>query len=531
MDNNSIFKYIFVIVVVILICYTSYVILKNRSNISEENLDHTSTTTNIQTDLRLSITELDTINPILSHNRNVQELTKVIYEPLITLNENYKIEYCLAEEVAKLDNQSYLVKLRKGVLWQNKENFSADDVIFTVETIKREDISSIYKENLRAVRDIEYIDANTLKINLEYEVPFFEYNLTFPIMCKSFYEGEDFINSEKNRAPIGTGKFFISEVSDNMIKLGKNDTYWNVEKVPMAQEINVNLYSNIGEAYNAFKSGELDLLTITAANVEEYIGTIGYHKIEYKSRNYDFLIFNNNNVLFSDVSVRKAISYAIDKDALVANCLGKGYIASNFSLDNGNWLYTQDLNIASNTDYAQQILMENGWEYKRNAWQKKIENRTERLEFEIVVNEDNAQRVSVAENIQLQLANIGIPVYIKRIPFNSYANILNNTSFDTAIAGLEVGFSPNLETFFGDGNLANYYNEEVRDILNIVKNTNEQNVLYEKYKRIFEIYLEDMPYTGLYRNTESIVCNQNLVGNIMPNCYNVYHNIEKWYRQ
>ncbi len=257
MDNNSIFKYIFVIVVVILICYTSYVILKNRSNISEENLDHTSTTTNIQTDLRLSITELDTINPILSHNRNVQELTKVIYEPLITLNENCKIEYCLAEEVAKLDNQSYLVKLRKGVLWQNKENFSADDVIFTVETIKREDISSIYKENLRAVRDIEYIDANTLKINLEYEVPFFEYNLTFPIMCKSFYEGEDFINSEKNRAPIGTGKFFISEVSDNMIKLGKNDTYWNVEKVPMAQEINVNLYSNIGEAYNAFKSGEL----------------------------------------------------------------------------------------------------------------------------------------------------------------------------------------------------------------------------------------------------------------------------------
>ena len=69
------------------------------------------------------------------------------------------------------------------------------------------------------------------------------------------------------------------------------------------------------------------------------------------------------------------------------------------------------------------------------------------------------------------------------------------------------------------------------EIINNVKNTNDENVLYEKYKRMYELYLEEVPYIGLYRNTESIVCNQNLVGNITPNSYNVYHNIEKWYRQ
>lgn len=530
MDNNSIFKYIFVLVVIVLICYTSYIILKNRSNIDDSNLDHTSTTSNLQTDLRLSITELDTINPILSKNRNVQEITKVIYEPLITLNENYKIEYCLAEEVAKIDEFTYLIKLRKGVLWQNKENLTTDDVAYTVETILNTS-DSIYKQNLNKVVELQIIDENTMKFILSEEVPFFEYKLTFPIMSKKYFEGEDFETSEKSKSPIGTGKFLISEISDNIIKLTRNETYWNNEKKPMAESITINLYSNMGEAYNAFKSGELDLLTVTASNVEEYIGTIGYHKIEYKSRNYDFLAFNNNNELFSDISVRKALSYMIDKDSLVANCLGKGYVASNFSLDNGNWLYIQDLTVNVDIDKGKQILLENGWVYQRNSWQKKIDNKTLKLEFELIVNENNSQRVSIAENIQLQLANIGIPVTIKKVSYEKYLNILNDKNYECILAGLETSFSPNLETFFADGNLANYNNDEIKEILNIVKNTNDENTLYEKYKRIYELYLEEVPYIGLYRNTESIVCNQGLVGNITPNSFNVYHNVEKWYRQ
>lgn len=530
MENNSVFKYIFVIVVVILISYTSYIILKNRSNLQNANLDHTSTTTNIQTELRLSITELDTINPILSKNRNVQEITKIIYEPLITLNENYKIEYCLAEEVAKTDELNYIVKIRKGVLWQNKENFTCDDVIFTINTILNGGIDSIYYDNISAITELEKIDDTTLRISLGYEVPFFEYNLTFPIMSESYFAGEDFANTDKNIAPVGTGKFMISEVSENVIKLVRNEHYWNIEKQPMSNKISVNLYSNIGEAYNAFKGGELDLLTVTASNVEEYIGTIGYHKIEYKSRDYDFLTFNTENILFRDANVRKAISLMIDKDYLVANCLGSGYIPSNFSLDNGNWLYTRDLTVSANVDLAKQMLLTDGWEYKRNLWQKNIDGRQVELAFDIIVNEDG-KRIAAAENIKEQLNNIGIPVNVKIYSYNNYINALNDKNFECVLTGIKLGFTPNLATFFGEGNLANYYNEEMFELINIAKNTNEENILYEKYKRMFEIYLEEAPYIGLYRNTESIVCNQNLVGNITPNCYNVYHNIEKWYRQ
>ena len=72
----------------------------------------------IQKDLRFAIAELDTINPILSTNRNVHELTKIIFEPLVTLNEDYKAEYALAQEIVKENDTTYLVKLRQVQQWQ-----------------------------------------------------------------------------------------------------------------------------------------------------------------------------------------------------------------------------------------------------------------------------------------------------------------------------------------------------------------------------------------------------------------------------
>ena len=528
-SNNNVFKYIFAAVVVILVGYIMYVIVQNRSNVEDYNLDHTSTLSNIQTDLRFSIAALDTINPILSNNRNVQEVTKIIYDPLVTLNGNYKLEYCLAEEIAKTDNLTYVVKLRNGVLWEDRTNFTADDVKYTIELLKWGGFSTIYSENVKYIDYVEVIDSTSLKIVLTEPVAFFEYNLTFPIMCQSYYHEQDFATSEK--VPIGTGMFKIAEISSNVIKLARNEYYWNANKQPMATEITINLYNTIGEAYTAFKNGELDLLSVKISNVEDYIGLLGYDRIEYKAREFDFLSFNTANPLLSDPIVRKAISLVIDKNNIVATALGRGYVPSNFSLDMGNWLYTKDMNIGTNTEEATQLLMNNGWSYLNGVWQKREDGNVTKLSFSITVNSNNDKRVAVAEILKNQLATFGIPVTIKSVAVNTYADAINNRNYDCAITGINMGFSPSLTTFFADGNIANYYNSEVTDIMNIISDTNDDGVLYEKYNRLYDIYLEDCPYIGLYRNTEVVVSNQNLVSNMTPNCFNIYHNIEKWYRQ
>ena len=137
----------------------------------------------------------------------------------------------------------------------------------------------------------------------------------------------------------------------------------------------------------------------------------------------------------------------------------------------------------------------------------------------------------VAENIKNQLANFGINIIIKQLNNETYSKYINERNFDMIIAGIECGFSPSLKTFFGDNNLANYSNDEIRGIMNIISNTSDENTLYENYSKLYDIYLEDAPYIGLYRNTDIVVYNQGLIGNVKANSFNLYCNIEKWYRQ
>ncbi len=525
--GRSFFKYIFVVVVLVLVIYTGIKMLKEDSQV-EEQVDQTSKVSTIQKDLRFAIAELDTINPILSNNRNVHEITKVIYEPLVTLDENYKLQYALAQEIVKQDDTTYIVKLRQGVLWQDGSNFTQTDVHYTINIIKNEGINTVYKDNLRYLTEYKEIDDYTFELHLSQPVPFFEYNLTFPIMCANQYGSEEeFTNPDRNVAPIGTGPFKIEFSDGGSIRLVRNDIYWDNSKKPAAEEIIVKLYSSIGEVYNAFKSGELDIMTVTANNVEEYIGTLGYNKIEYKSRDYDFMAFNTEATSVSDVAIRKAISKIIDKNSMVVSCLGSGYISSNFSLDMGNWLYTRDLTVATDTEEARRILEEAGFVYRNNSWIR--EGR--RIDINIAVNSNNEARVRVAENIAQQLENFGIRVSVFQYSPERYADMLNNHEYECIITGIQCSFNPSIRTFFGEGNLANYYNEEVFDLINKVENTTDEGELYDSYRTIFDRYLEDVPYIGLYRNTNIVVYNQGLVGSISPNDFNLYHNIYKWYRQ
>lgn len=529
MSNNNFFKYIFAIVVVFLVGYTVYIIFQNKEDVSEYNLDQTSTLNNIQTDLRFAISGFDTINPLLTNNRNVQEISKVIYDSLVTLDGNYKLKYCLAEEIAQTDELTYIIKMRKGVLWEDTTNFTAYDVQYTIDLIMGNNVSPRYRENLKYISEVEAVDSNTLRISLSEPVPFFEYYLTFPIMSQKYYEGEDFAASQKT--PIGTGMFRIKEISSNVIKLIPNEHYWDTSRKPMATEISVNLYNTIGEAYAAFKNGEIDLLTVKNNDVETYIGTLGYNKIEYKARNYDFLTINTQQDILSDPIVRKAMSLAIDKNNIVATCLGAGYTPSNFSLDMGCWLYTKDLNTSIDTEQAAQLLHQAGWERTAGNWIKRTETGTKKLEFSLSVNSNNQSRVAVAENIKNQFASFGVPITINYLSPEAYNNAIANKSYDMLITGIQTSYSPSLKTFFANGNLANYTNDEVTEIMNTINNTSDENVLYEKYSRLYDIYLEEAPYIGLYRETDVIVYNQGLVGNITANAFNIYFNIEKWYRQ
>ena len=532
MKKINIFKYIFIIVIIILAIVTYSIYKKDKSDPEKKSVaQETEDTTNVVKELRLAISQMDTINPIISQNKHVQEISKIVFDSLIELKEDYSKEYALATEVSKIDDITYVIKLRENVKWSDGSDFKADDVRYTIELLKN--VNSVYSGNVQNVVAIDIIDDHTLRLTLNQNVPFFEYNLTFPIMSSEYYKDTDFMNSDKTNLPIGTGMFKIKSFDEKVISLEKNTEYWNTEKNTVLEQVNINIYQTMGEVYNDFKNGNVDCINTSQNSVNQNIGTIGFASLEFDSKDYDYVAFNSNNTYLASANVRKALSYYIDKNNTIASSYGNGYRVSDFPLDYGNFLYTNDLiDNGYNSGAAGNLLVADGWSFKNNSWQKLVGRKYVRLAFTLTINGDNAISEAVAENLRQQWANSGISVTIKKVSAQNYYNLINSRNgYDAILMNISNSYTPNINTYIGSGNISNYNNDEINQLITDSSNMDDTNQIKENYKRIIQIYNDEKPFMSIARKKNLLVYNTNLTGNLKPTPYNIYNYIEKWYRK
>ncbi len=525
--KSNIFKYIFIIFVIIIVIVAFFVIRNSENKQEAEGETATNTNKEIIREIRLGMAQCDTLNPLLTTNKNVQDITKLVFEPLIDISSDYKAIPALATEWAKQDATTYIIKLRENVKWSNGERFTSADVQFTYDKLKEN--SSIYSSNLEHVTMLEVVDDYTVKMYLDKENPFFEYYLTFPILSKTFYDTQDYYNT--GIVPAGTGKYKVDSVQENYITLTKNTNWWNRDTQLSIEKINVNVYDSVGELYNAFKLGNVDLVSTSNTNIQEYIGTIGYNTKEIKGREHDFIVLNTQNELLVNQEVRKAISYSIDKNNIVSNVFQNKYNTSSYPLDYGSWVYQeQDASSGYNPEQANQLLSENGWSYRSGTWQKTMNRRTQKIELNLIVKASNSTQISVAENIKAQLANQGIIIHIQQYADEQYTIAIRNKSYDMILCSMNLSPNPDMSLFFGEGNLANYTNEEVTNLMNEIKNTTDEQTIKNDFARLAEIYKTDIPYISLYTNKYTVAYHTELVGEINSNWFNPFCGIETWYK-
>jgi peptide/nickel transport system substrate-binding protein len=512
---------IFVISIVIGIAV--FITNKNKKP-KNQNTDYNIETV-YENSIRLGISNFDTINPILTNNKLMININQLIYEPLFELSNNYKLNNCLAKEIAKTSPTTYVLKVDTSVKWSDGSNFTAKDVKYTVDIIKSR--NNIFYENVKHITNVDVIDDSTAKITLDTEVPFFEYNLIFPIMCKQYYSNEDFFSSSKN--PIGTGKYKIEAVNSNQIILVKNPEYRNKDLENEKLEIIVlNIYNEIGEVYNGFKLGNIDILSVSSSQYKNYIGTLGYYAKEYIGREYDFLSMNCNDNFMKYKAVRQAINCAIDKDNIVSNVYNNEYYKANYPLDFGSFLYNNSgAQTSYNIEKAKEYLINDGWIYSNNVWRKQ----GVQLRLTLTVNSSNKKRVETANLIKQQLDSFGIATNIRELSDNEYYSCLQEKRYQIILTGVYGGYSPDLEMFYGEGNMANYSNSTVINILKEVRNITDEKLLKEKYNELISITLDDSAYIGLYRNRCSLIISRKMTGNYEPNNYGIFTNFNTWSRE
>ena len=529
--KNNIFGYLFVIFIIAIMGFAIYRVKINNNENGQDNGKTTSIVSSKEkgTQLTLGISEFDTINPIITKNKNVQNITKLIYDPLINITQDGNLEPCLASEWATTDSKTYIVKLKSGIKWTDNTIFSSNDVKYTIDRLKETD-RSVYADSVKYVEEVDIIDNTTIRIILSREVPYFEYYLNFPILSSNYYGNDDFWKSKKNNAPITTGRFQISEVTGKTIILTKNQNWWNKDNEDsIIEKINLNKYSSVGELYNAFKLGRIDLIATENENYQQYIGTIGYNNTEIEGREFVFITLNTKSRYLSDINVRKAIRAGINKSEIVSKIYGKMYNIANFPLSTNSYLVRKGDENYYKKDEIKTNLNNSGWTLRNGVWQKTVNYKRTMLELNLVVKEKDSKRVKVAQYIKSEFAKQGIIINIIKASNEQYGNYLNNKNYDMILCEATTSITPDLRTFFGSGNLANFSNDETREIMDNIGNITEENRLKESYQKLYDIYNNEVPYIGIARNKILVITNTYLTGQIDARWYNLFFGFKDWY--
>ncbi len=517
---SNFIKTIFIILIIGIVIFLSVIIFKNRENIDDRvKTGELSEEENYQDDLRLAVADFDTFNPILSKNRNIYEISKSIYEPLIELDMNYRKQYCLAEKIEQRNDTQYVVYLREAK-WHDGTFIKSEDFHFTIKMINS--TNSIYKENIEQIASVKSVTSSSFIITLKNPVKYFEYKLTFPVMKK--IEEKTFKN--KNTIPQGTGLFKYRDTKNNVVTFDLNEEYWNKDIVKQSKfkAIYVYKYGTIGEVYNAFKSGNIDIINCLNNRYTNQIGTYGYIDSEYKHRDFSFMAINTKKV---NKNVRKAISLSLDKSKLVTE-LGKGITYSPFPTDFGHWSYPQVNKLEYNLTEAKKILTSNGYKLKNGKW---TDSKNKTLSYQILVNANNTTQLKTADKISKSLNKFGIETTVRKRYGNTYYAEIRKRNYDLAIVTRRNGFDPSIEAFLGNSNYSNYNHNEVKELLKQAESENDEEKFLEIYNKIYNIYLEDIPFIGLYRNTRRIITSLGLHMDSVPNSYNMLYNLSKWYRK
>ena len=333
------FKAFFFTIVIIILIVSIYHVIKNNKTHDSNTLKEKSYK-NISYEINFGIVKYDTLNPILSKNQDVQYISKLIYDPIINISEDFNLVQGIAEEWNKLDNKTYLIKLKEDVLWSNGEKLTSKDVLYTVNYIKTNE--SIYNDNVKNIEDVEIINDYLLKIHLKVPEDYFEYMLTFPIICE-----------EEN---IGTGRYIIDSIDDNLVVLKSKKN---------KQIIKFKVFENSNKLYNAFLEEKIDMFLTTNENYSKYIGQVGHEKNIICGRRFDYLKINQKSNLLKEKEVVEAISKLINKNEIINKVYNGIYNRAEFFLQYGSYLYDDNIKYEYNINKAQKILEDANWVYDR----------------------------------------------------------------------------------------------------------------------------------------------------------------------
>lgn len=477
--------------------------------------------------------------PPLATDAGSHAISSYLYVAPLKYNKDIELVPYAAESFEVLDGGKHLkFVLRDDIRWTDGKPLTADDVEFTYRLMTDPDTPTAYAGDWKAIKEFRKTGRYTFEVF--YEKPFARSLVTWAhdILPKHKLEGVDLLTTELARKPVGAGPYKLKEwLPGRHVTLEANDDYF--EGRPYIDEVHYRIISDISTQFLELKAGNLDTMGLTPLQyLRQTSGTYwekGFNKYKYLSFGYSFLGFNLRHPFFKDKAVRRALSYAIDKEEIVKGVLFGLGIPAIGPYKPGTWQYNENIrDYGYDPEKALAMLAEAGWtDSDDDGW---LDKDGRPFWFTIITNQGNSQRTKCAVIIQRRLADIGIKVDVRTIEWSSFiAEFVNKGRFDAVILSWNILQDPDLlnvwhssKTKEGGLNFVNYKNAELDELLLRGQQSVLQSERKKIYDRVQEILHEDQPYVFLYVPYSLPIVSSRIHG-VEPAPAGISHNFIRWW--
>ncbi len=413
-----------------LLCFVGCEKVNNNSSVNNAVSEQVSDK-KLKDSITLLYSAADTFNPYTAKSDINRQLCKLIYEPLVKLDNEFEPVYSIAKK-ATVKGKKCTVKLNE-IKFSDKTTLTAADVVYSFELAKSK--GSIYSAELKEIESVSAVDSKTVEFTLSKQDCYAVNLLDFPIIKQNSDTVTD--SDSVLQPPVGSGRYKVTKdrkgLEINKLFNGEKGSIKKIKLINAPDMESVSHYVEVGAAdiyYNDLSGGN--------------IVRMGGQKLGINLNSLVYIGINQNYGELEKNALRQALSSGIDRTKICNNAYYNNALPANgfFTPVWSAVKSVQNIQIEANS----QITVENLEKIGYNELDKEGKRHNEsgkRLSFSLLVNSENRIRVQAAQLIAQQLSQYGITVTVTEKSYKDYREDLKKESFQLFLG--EIKLSDNMD--------------------------------------------------------------------------------------
>lgn len=484
------------------------------------------------------------INPLFASQNDVDDaLSALVFAGLVRLGQDGSIQPDLARSWdVDQAGTTYTFHLEDGLVWQDGEPLTAEDVLFTFSVIADPTFrGDLRLQSLFSGVQASAPDDHTAVVKLpEPYAPFLAY-ASVGILPAHLLQGKaagDLFDSEFNRAPVGAGPYRLTSLDPAKAVLEKFDSYHLGE--PYIDKIEIHFFRDDGSLMVALREGTVDGAFLHPGISEDDVNFIGRHpdlnRIALPSSSLLLLYLNPDRPALSDERVRRALSEAIDRTEVARVALARQAEPIEGPLGAGTWAYAPGLTPPFDASAAANDLDATGWTLGPAGirWHE-----GQNMVITIATNDDPV-RNTIAETVAQEWRQLGIQVDVMAEGSTNFVrDLLLPRAFDVALFAIDPGPDPDPYPFWhssqsieGGQNVVGFADAQADSLLERARTSLSQEERVNLYSQFDEVFRTRMPAITLLTPQYQYVVKRDVHGieaSVLFSPGARFHDVHLWY--